>query len=43
MGLPLDSSLINRAIKSKNGAKITVNINEKNKSNNLFKNNDSPP
>jgi len=43
MGLPLDSSLISRAIKIKNGANKTVNINENIRSSNLLKNNDSPP
>jgi len=43
MGLPLDSSLISRAIKSKNGANKTVKINENMISSNLLKNNDSPP
>jgi hypothetical protein len=43
MGLPLDSSLISKAIKSKNGANKTVKINENTISSNLFKNNDSPP
>jgi len=43
MGLPLDSSLISKDMINKNGARITVSINEKIKSNNLLKNNDSPP
>jgi hypothetical protein len=43
MGLPLDSSLISRAIKSKNGANKTVKINENMISSNLLKNNESPP
>ena len=43
MGLPLDSSLISKDMRSRNGARITVSINEKIKSNNLLKNNDSPP
>jgi len=43
MGLPLDSILINRAIKIKNGANKTVKINENMISSSLLKNNDSPP
>ena len=43
MGLPLDSNLISKDMINKNGARITVSMNEKNKSNNLLKNNDSPP
>jgi len=43
MSPPLDSSLISKAIKSKNGANRTVKINENMISSNLLKNNDSLP
>jgi len=43
MGLPLDSCLISKAIKSRNGANKTDKINENMISSNLLKNNDSPP